>query len=138
MDLLWAVGKTPWEVCWVGKVNFKRSSLDEICICFCWDTLQGQSSCQMLTSCPGVSWHLKPQAFFPPCLIVWGRTYLPTHILLIFISHTCGAFVNHRKDVHLWKETDWHRAYWKINGEKKLHTNFSGLGVIQKHGCWRS
>lgn len=109
--------KILWEVCWVGKVNFKRSGLDEICICFCWDTSKGHSSCRMSTSCPAESWCLKPQVFFPPCLIIRGRTYLPMHVLLILRSHTCRAF-NCIKDVHFWKETDWHKAYWKINKQK--------------------
>lgn len=91
-------------------MNFKISSLDKICICFCWDTSKGQSSCQMLTSCSGESWRLKPQVFFPLCLATEGRMYLSMHVLILG-SHTCGAFLNCIKDVHLWKETDWHKAY---------------------------
>lgn len=125
MDPFWAVGKILWEVGWAGKVNFKRSSLDEICICFCWDSSKGQSSCQMLISCPGENWCLKPQVFFPPSLITWGRIDVPKHILLILRRHTCRAFVNYKKRfIFGKKQMDTRHAEKKLE-KKKLHTDLS-------------
>lgn len=125
MDPLWAAGKILWQAGWAGKVNFKRSSLNEICICFCWDSSKGQSSCQMLTSCPGENWCLKPQVFFPPSLITWGRTDVPKHILLILRRHTCRAFVNHKKRFIFGKKQMDTRHTEKKLEKKPLHTDFS-------------
>lgn len=109
-------------------MNFKRSSLDEICICFCWDSSKGQSSCQMLIFCPGENWCLKPQVFFPPSLITWGRTDVPKHILLILRRHTCRAFVNYKKRfIFGKKQMDTRHAEKKLEKKKTPHRLVLGL-----------